>query len=74
MIHEFRLIEKQFQLIKIDRDFSKNFKQFQRHFRLIEKQVGSIETDGDFLKQFKTISIDRKADWINQNWQRLTKI
>ena len=73
MIHEFRSIEKQFRLIEIDRCSLKNFKTLSKQFRLIKKQFRLIEIDRGFLRQFKRISIDRKIDWINQNWQRLTK-
>ena len=70
MIHNFQLIENQFQLIKTDRGL---FLKFLKQFQLIEKQIGSIKADRGFLKTFKTISIDRKTDWINRIRQRLTK-
>ena len=73
LIHEFRLIEKQFRLIETDRGFSKILKQFQNNFDWSKNRLDQSKQTEASLNNFKRISIDRKIDWINRNWQRLTK-
>ena len=61
-------LKKQFEQVK-----SEFLKNLIHEFQLIENQFRSIETDKGLLKHFKKNSIDRKIEWINRNWQRLTK-
>ena len=46
------------------------FKNLIHDFRLIENQFRLIETDKSSHKILKVISINRKTDWINQNFEK----
>ena len=58
-----KAFEKVFESVK--ELFLKNLK---HDVRLIEKQVRSIKPGRGSLKFLNKISIDRKSDWINQNF------
>ena len=61
---------------KVEKGFEKVFesvkalflKNLKHDVRLIEKQVRSIEPGRGSLNFLNKISIDRKSDWINQNF------
>ena len=46
------------------------FKKLIHDIRLIENQFRLIETDKSSHKILKVISINRKTDWINQNFEK----
>ena len=57
-IHEFRLIEKQFRLIEIDRGFSKILKQFQNNFDWSKNRLYQSKQTEASLNNFK-----KNFDW-----------